>query len=211
MSDLPYPSIVIRYKSGVDWRIYDWIYGVSLHHHWVGSLFNGVEQASIPFMVVTSVGLWFFARPGGSEKWKLASTGALAAAGLALVSNHVIAALWFRERPFLAHRVAHPWTNAHDASFPSDHSSASFAIAFAVLMIDPLVGGLFLVCAAIVVLGRLFIGAHYPSDVGAGLLIGLISAVLVVRLARRPVRQLVRLVERVSDPIMRPIWRVLRA
>jgi hypothetical protein len=52
----------------VDWRIYKAIYDVSLHHHWVGSLFHGIEQASIPFMVVVTMGLWLFARPGASSK-----------------------------------------------------------------------------------------------------------------------------------------------
>jgi undecaprenyl-diphosphatase len=193
----------------VDWRLYHAIYGVSLHHHWVGSLFNGVEQASIPFMVVSTVGLWLFARPDGSRKWKLAACGGLASAGVALAINRIISSLWLRERPFLAHRIAHPWSNSHDASFPSDHASASFAIACAVLIIDPIVGVLFFAAAAIIGVGRVFIGAHYPGDVGAGVLVGIVSALLVVRLGRPLILPLVRLVERVTDPILRPVWRSL--
>jgi len=128
-----------------------------------------------------------------------------------LAINRVIAALWFRERPFLAHPIAHPWINSHDASFPSDHASASFAIAFAILFVDPLVGALFLVVALIVALGRLFIGAHYPGDVGAGLLVGAFSAVLVMRFARPVVGYAVGLVERLTDPVLRPLWRGLGA
>lgn len=195
----------------MDWRIYRAIYGVSLHHHWLGSLFHGIERASIPFMVVATVALWLFARPGASRKWKLAAAGGLFTSGVALAINRVIAALWFRERPFLAHPIAHPWINSHDASFPSDHASASFAIAFAVLFVDPLVGALFLVVALIVALGRLFIGAHYPGDVGAGLLVGAFSAVLVMRFARPVVGYAVGLVERLTDPVLRPLWRGLGA
>jgi undecaprenyl-diphosphatase len=123
--------------------------------------------------------------------------------------NRIISLFWFRERPFLSHRLAHPWINAHDASFPSDHASASFAIAFAVLLIDPLAGGLFLLCAAIISIGRLFIGAHYPSDVAAGFLVGLVSALIVSKCACRLLTKAVHLVERVTDPLMRPIWRSL--
>jgi len=194
----------------VDWRIYRAIYDVSLHHHWLGSLFHGIEQASIPFMVVATVALWLLARPGASRKWKLAAAGGLLASGVALAINRVIAALWFRERPFLAHRIAHPWVNSHDASFPSDHASASFAIAFAILFVDPLAGALFLAIALVIAVGRLLIGAHYPGDVGAGLLVGAFSAAVVMRLARRVVRYAVGLVERVTDPILRPLWRGLR-
>lgn len=194
----------------MDWRLYRAIYGVSLHHHWLGSLFHGIEQASIPFMVAATIGLWLCARPGADRKWKLAAAGGLLASGLALAINRLIASLWFRERPFLAHRIAHPWINSHDASFPSDHASASFAIAFAILFIDPFVGALFLVLAFVIAVGRLLIGAHYPGDIVAGMLVGAFSAVVVVRLALPIVRHAVRLVERVTDPLLRPLWRDVR-
>lgn len=191
----------------MDWRLYRAVYGLSLHHHWLGSLFHAIEQASIPFMVVATVALWLLARPGANRKWKLAAAGGLLASGVALATNRVIAALWFRERPFLAHRIAHPWINSHDASFPSEHASASFAIAFAILFLDPLVGALFLVFALIIAVGRVLIGAHYPGDVGAGLLVGGFAAVLVMRLARSLLAYVVGLVERATDPLLRPLWR----
>ena len=93
----------------MDWRLYRAIYDLSLDHHWLGSLFHGIEQASIPFLVAATLALWLFARPGASGKWKLASAGALLSSGLALALNRLIAAVWFRQRPFLAHRIAHPW------------------------------------------------------------------------------------------------------
>ena len=170
-------------------------------------MFAWIEQASIPVMVVTTLALWLLARPGGSRKWKVATASALGSAALALAINRLIAAVWFRERPFLSHRIAHPWIASRDASFPSDHSSASFAIALAVVLIDPLIDGLFLAAAATIAVGRLFIGAHYPGDVAAGLLIGLVSAVIVGRFARRLVVSAVSLVERLTDPVLRPLWR----
>ena len=194
----------------MDYRVYHGIYAVSLHHHWVGSLFNGIEEASIPFMVVVTIALWLFARPGGDRKWKLAAGSALASAGVALIVNRIIIAIWHRDRPYDTHRaIPHPWTNSHDASFPSDHASASFGIAFAVLMFDRLVGSLFLLAAVIIGIGRLFIGAHYPADVGAGALVGLGGAILVVKLGRPVIAFLVRLVERLTDPLLRPLWRAV--
>jgi len=193
----------------VDWRIYHAIYGVSLHHHWVGTLFHAIEQASIPFMVIVTVALWLFARPGGSRKWKLAATAALGSAALALAVNRTISSLiWHRDRPYQTHAIAHPWSNSQDASFPSDHTSASFAIAFTVLMFDPLAGALFLLAAVIIGAGRLFIGAHYPGDVAAGVLVGFAAAIVVTRLLRPVISLLVRLVERVTDPILARAWRL---
>jgi undecaprenyl-diphosphatase len=196
----------------VDWRVYKAIYDVSLHHHWVGTVFSDVEQASIPFMVVATVGLWLLARPGGSPKWKLAAMSALGSAAVALGINRLISSeIWYRTRPFLSHHIAHPWIDSHDASFPSDHASATFAIAFAVLLLDPIGGAVFLFFALVISIGRLFIGAHYPGDIGAGFLVGLASALVVTRLLRPVVRFLVDHVQRLTDPVLAPLWRSSRS
>jgi undecaprenyl-diphosphatase len=191
----------------VDWRLYRDIYTVSLHHHWLGTAFSDVEKASIPFMVVVTAALWLFARPGGDRKWKLASGSGFGAAALALLVNLVIHSAWDRPRPYESHHIAHPWSSATDASFPSDHASASLAIALVVLAFDLPVGLLFLAAAVLIAVGRLFIGAHYPGDVGASLLVAIVSSFVVVRFARPVVAFLVRLVERATDPVLRPLWR----
>jgi undecaprenyl-diphosphatase len=191
----------------MDWWLERAIYDVSLHHHWVGSLFHGVEQASIPVMVVITGVLWFFSRPGGDRKWKLACGTGYAAAALGYVIAFVIHQIYDRARPYETHAIRHPWSSSTDASFPSDHTSLSFAIAFAVLAFDTAAGVLFLVVAAIIGIGRLFIGAHYPGDVLAGVAVGLVAALVVVRLLPRFVAFVVAQVERVIDPLVRPLWR----
>ena len=103
--------------------------------------------------------------------------------------------------------VFHPHAHSTDASFPSDHASAAFGIAFAVFMFDRVAGSLFLGAAVLIGSGRLIVGAHYPSDVLAGVLIGLGSAAIVVKLAGPVIARLVRLVERVTDPLLAPFWR----
>ena len=64
-----------------------------------------------------------------------------------------------------------------------------------------------MVVALLIAVGRLFIGAHYPADIGASLLVAATSALLVVRFGRPVVAFLVRLVERATDPVLRPLWR----
>jgi len=71
------------------------------------------------------------------------------------------------------------------------------------------VGSIFLVAAIVVAGGRVVVGAHYPSDVLAGLLVGFGSAVFVVRAGRPTIVRLVRIVERVTDPVLAPLWRRL--
>jgi len=191
----------------VDWRLYHGIYSASLHHHWLGSFFSDVEQASIPFMVIATAVLWLFARPGGDRKWKLAAGSAYASAALALLVNLVIHAVYDRARPYESHHISHPWSSSTDASFPSDHASASLAIAFTILAFDLPVGIVFLAAALLIAAGRVLIGAHYPGDVGASLVVAAVSAFVVVRFGRPVVAYLVRLVERATDPLLRPLWR----
>jgi undecaprenyl-diphosphatase len=191
----------------MDWRIYKAIYDVSLHHHWLGSLFHGIEQASIPFMVVATGALWFLSRPGGDRRWKLATGNGFAAAAVAYVVNVVIHSAWDRPRPYESHVIRHPWSVSTDASFPSDHASVALAIAFAVLAFDLTAGGVLLVAAVLIAVGRVLIGAHYPGDVLASLAVALVAAFVVVRLARPIVDRVVRWVERISDPLVRPLWR----
>src|SRR3954471_22928294 len=119
--------------------------------------------------------------PGGDRKWKLASAAAVSSAGLALLVNQLIGTIWHRQRPFATHPSAHVWgSRSHDPSFPSDHASAAFAIGFAVVPFDRLAGSIFLAAAVVVGVGRVVVGAHYPLDVLAGVLVGFGSALLVV-------------------------------
>jgi undecaprenyl-diphosphatase len=192
----------------MDWRLYHAIYSLSLHHHWLGTIFSDVESASIPFMVVVTAALWLLARPGGGRKWKLAAGSGFAAAAVAIAVNQVIHSIWDRARPYETHVIAHPWSKSTDASFPSDHASASFAIALAVVAFDPLAGALLAAAAVLIAVGRLFIGAHYPGDIGASVLVGAAAALVVVKLGGPVILFVVRLVERVTDPVLARVWRV---
>ena len=127
---------------------------------------------------------------------------------LAFVLNQAIHALHDRARPYEAHTgVWHPYASGADASFPSDHTSAAFGIAWAVFLYDRAVGAVFLALAAFVGISRVVTGAHYPGDTLAGVGVGLVAALVVVRLGRPLLLLLVRLVERLTDPLVRPLWR----
>jgi undecaprenyl-diphosphatase len=192
----------------MDWRAYHAVNRFVIHHPWLGRLFHGVESYGTILIAIAAIGLWFLARPGGSPKWKLATASALGSAAVALLVNKVISSAWHRDRPFQTHHVEHVWgPRKTDASFPSDHASAAFGIAVAVLLLDPPVGAAFCVLAILIAAGRVLIGEHYPGDVLAGAAIGTVSAVAVVRLARPVLLRVVRLFERVTDPLLGLAWR----
>ena len=192
----------------MDWRIYHSINDFVWRHHWLGSLFKAIETYGTILIGVAAFALWFFARPGGDRKWKLAAGSALGAAALGLLINRVISTIHHRDRPFISHPSAHVFgPHKTDPSFPSDHSTAAISIAVAVLLIDTGVGLAFLALAVLIAAGRVIIGEHYPGDVLASTVIGIGAAFIVVRLGRPVIMWLVHLFERATDPLLALVWR----
>lgn len=121
-------------------------------------------------------------------KREIAIQAALAT-GFALIIVSVISHFVGRLRPFLASSAVHLLVSPPlKSSFPSGHTSAAFAMAFVLMMIGPRVGVVAFVCASLIALGRMAVGVHYPTDIVAGVLVGLLSAV-VVRAAYRDLRK----------------------
>jgi undecaprenyl-diphosphatase len=192
----------------MDWRIYHAVNRFVGHHSWLGGLFKFIETYGTYVIAIAAVALWLCARPGGDRKWKFAAASALASAALALLINKVISSAWHRDRPYQTHHVARIWgVRKTDASFPSDHASASFGIAVAVSLIDSGVGIAFLVLAFLIAIGRVMVGEHYLGDVLAGAIIGTVCGYAVVIFGRPVIAFLVRIVERVTDPVLSLIWK----
>lgn len=63
-------------------------------------------------------------------------------------------------------------------SFPSAHATSSFAVATAMVRVDPAMAAAFVVAVALS-LGRPYLGMHYPSDVLAGAFIGVALGLIV--------------------------------
>ena len=116
-------------------------------------------------------------------------------AGLALGLANLIAHAVNRPRPFVAdpsgvHLFSH---HAADPGFPSDHATAAFAIATAIMLRDRRWGAVALVFACVLAVGRVAMGVHYPSDVLAGAALGIACALV---LWAAPVR---RALNRLAD------------
>jgi undecaprenyl-diphosphatase len=175
---------------------------------WLEDPVSVLADLVVPVYALATIALWLLARPYGNPRWKLACSSALIASGVALATNQVISHIWVRPRPFTDHPALTHVLSARtaDPSFPSDHASAAFAIAFAVLAFSRRAGVLFLAVATLIGLSRIALGMHYPSDVLAGALVGFGAAVLVTTLGRPWVDRLVVLVSRVTDPLLRPVW-----
>lgn len=101
-----------------------------------------------------------------------------------LAVNMLIKPLAARPRPYQVLEQITVLTNLpSDYSFPSGHSAASFACAWALLRSGRKQWGAWaLVIAGLIALSRLYVGVHYPTDVLGGVLIGILVAEAAVRI-----------------------------
>lgn len=192
----------------MDWSLFHAINTFVYHHEDIADTGQFIENWLLLLFAGATFALWLLDRPRGAIRWRFASAAALTSATVALAINQLIGKIYDRQRPFAGHRGVHVFAaRSHDPSFPSDHASAAFGIAFAVLLLDTVAGLLFLGAAIAIAVGRVVVGVHYPGDVAAGALVGLAAALLVVRGSASLLRPLVALVARVTDPVLAPIWR----
>jgi undecaprenyl-diphosphatase len=116
------------------------------------------------------VALLLFANGGRLRPWRRAAVAAGLSAGLALGVGKVISELVDRARPFVVdpHGVHLFTAHAADPGFPSDHATGAFAVAMAIWLRNRRWGTVALLAAALLSVGRVAIGVHFPSDVVAG-------------------------------------------
>ncbi len=194
----------------MDWPIFHFLNHSLVGHDLLADEVADFTTMSLWIFPVAVVVLWLLGRPGTRSPLRMAAVAAPLAALVGLGVNQVISHIWARARPTVAHPgQAHLFfvPPSGDPSFPSDHVTGAFAIAFAVFFLSRRAGVVLLVLATLVALSRVFVGLHYPSDVGAGLLIGASAAWAVTRFGRPVTGRLVDLIGRISDPIVGPLWR----
>jgi membrane-associated phospholipid phosphatase len=153
-----------------------WLHGVVLAYATYGlALFAGLLLA----------GLWL--RRTGSSRALAAAAWACLATLLAVGLNQPLVSGFAEGRPYnslpgllvLATRSA-------DFSFPSDHAVMAGAAAAGLWLASRVLGALATVAAVAMAFARVYIAAHYPWDVAAGLVFGALVALIGWALLRRP-------------------------
>ena len=113
---------------------------------------------------------------------RIRSIGVQGAATLMIsqIITYSLKSLLSRERPYNILKNLNTFgITLKDYSFPSGHTSASFSIATTIAFNIPRLSIIVLTIALVVGVSRVYLGVHYPTDVAAGIIIGIASALVV--------------------------------
>ena len=121
------------------------------------------------------------------KKYRLAGVAVILALLMSLIfGNGILKPLVSRIRPC----ITYSWISLSismplptDYSFPSGHTFGSFAAAAAIFCRSKKLGSLAILLAAGIGFSRMYLFVHYPSDVLAGALLGIISGVAAYKIS----------------------------
>jgi undecaprenyl-diphosphatase len=118
-----------------------------------------------------------------SKKWMRIVAAMILACALAGVSARVVKVAVGRARPSVETESAWkgPSLRARYNAFPSGHTAASTAFFATLALACWRLGAVFLVIPLLIAFSRMYVAAHYLSDVVCAALIGLLSAFIVAR------------------------------
>lgn len=70
-------------------------------------------------------------------------------------------------------------------SFPSEHTSIFFALAFSTFFLNKKIGVLMYVLAVLIGLSRVVKGVHYPMDILGGIVLGTLVGFIFVKIFKK--------------------------
>jgi membrane-associated phospholipid phosphatase len=146
---------------------------------------------------------WWTARQRGELTAITAAVWAPVGMLLALGINQPIVAIVGEPRPYTLHPdILVLAQHSLDPSFPSDHAVMAGSVTAGVFLLSRRLGVLSTVAAVVMAFARVYIGAHYPQDVLAGLLLGAAVSIIGYLLAHR---LLARLITALQTTAARPL------
>ena len=143
-----------------------------------------VTYSGVPAMALAVAAQWWRVPKRSALRHDIVAAGLTFLLGLAI--NQVVLLFVHRARPYDVGVSRALVARTADPSFPSDHATAAFAIVFAMFAAGRRgQGAAFAAAALLVSFSRLYVGAHWFTDLLGGAATAAIAAIVVAR-AYRP-------------------------
>lgn len=157
----------------MDEGLFRWINSLANRTGWAHGFFTFYADFGIVLLAALLVVAYLKARQHGDGPRVAGSIWAGAAPLIALGIGQLIGNSVGRARPYDAMTGVHLLVaRTTDFSFPSDHATVAGGVAVGLLLTNRRWGTVAVVLAIVMAFTRVYVGAHYPSDVVAGLVLG---------------------------------------
>lgn len=167
----------------IDLYIFNLINGLAFKWHWLDFVAFFIAKYSEYILAVVLV---LFLAINFKKYWRMLLEAIIAAVFTRFVLAEIIRWLWFRPRPFITNNVNLLIDyNAKEASFPSGHASFYFALSTIVYFYNKKIGIIFYIASLFIVLARVFVGIHWPSDILAGAIIGILVGLVLNKIFKK--------------------------
>ncbi|WP_227793447.1 undecaprenyl-diphosphatase [Paenibacillus guangzhouensis] len=190
--------------ANLDYQVFQWLNDFAGRDTFLNEVMRFFAERA-EYIMIAGIILYWFTRTRDNRMMAIQS---LIATAVGFGTSALIAHFFYRDRPFVDHVVYQLVPHAANASFPSDHATAAFAIAMTFYIVRKREGNVWLVFAALIAISRVWTGVHYPIDILAGACLGMVTAWVVHRVcqnwtfANRVLQACIEMYERVECKIL---------
>lgn len=156
----------------LDTRIFYYINDFARDTPWLHAVVAGYANAGVALFAALLLAGWWIARRTNNPAAMTAAVWAPIGVLVSMAINQPIANTINATRPCIAlpHIVVLHCNT--DGGFPSDHAVMAGAVTAGLWLVNRRLGAITAVAAIVMAFARVYVAAHYPQDVLAGLILG---------------------------------------